>query len=41
MLVGTFHGIKILLATTLLRWNLAHGLVVDRDYQIIEYEPNS
>ena len=40
MLVGSFRGVKILLATTLLRWYLAHGLVVDRVYQIIEYEPN-
>ena len=39
MLVGSFHGDKILLATPLLRWYLAHGLVVDRVYQIIEYEP--
>ena len=38
-LVGSFHGIKLLLATPLLRWYLAHGLVVDRVYQIIEYEP--
>ena len=30
MLVGSFRG----------RWYLAHGLVVDRVYQIIEYEPN-
>ena len=40
MLVGSFHGIKLLLATPLLRWYLAHGLVVDRVYQVIEYEPN-
>ena len=40
MLVGSFHGIKLLLTTPLLRWYLAHGLVVDRVYQIIEYEPN-
>ena len=39
MLVGSFHGIKLLLATPLLRWYLAHGLVVDRVYQIVEYEP--
>ena len=36
MLVGSFHGIKLLLATPLLRWYLAHGLVVDRVYQIVE-----
>ena len=40
MLVGSFRGVKILLATPLLRWYLAHGLVVGRGYQIIEYEPN-
>ena len=37
MLVGSFHGIKLLLATPLLRWYLAHGLVVDRVYQVVEY----
>ena len=37
MLVGSYHGEKILLATPLLRWYLAHGLVVDRVYQIVEY----
>ena len=40
MLVSSFRGVKILLATPLLRWYLEHGLVVDRVYQIIEYEPN-
>ena len=40
MLVGSFRGVKILLAKPLLRWYFAHGLVVDRVYQIIEYEPN-
>ena len=40
MLVGSFHGIKLLLATQLLRWYLAHGLVVDRVYQVVSYEPN-
>ena len=40
MLVDSFRGVNILLATPLLRWYLAHGLVVDRVYQIIEYEPN-
>ena len=40
MLVGSFRGFKILLATPLSRWYLAHGVVVDRVYQIIEYEPN-
>ena len=39
MLVGSVRGVKILLATPLLRWYLAHGLVVDHVYQIIEYSP--
>ena len=39
MLVGSYHGEKIMLATPLLRWYLAHGLVVDRVYQIVEYSP--
>ena len=39
MLVGSYHGEKILLASPLLRWYLAHGLVVDRVYQIVEYSP--
>ena len=39
MLVGSYRGEKILLATPLLRWYLAHGLIVDHVYQIIEYEP--
>ena len=38
MLVGSYHGKKILLATPLLQWYLTHGLVVDRVYQIVEYE---
>ena len=40
MLVGSFRGVKILLATPLLRWYLMHGLMAGRVYQIIEYEPN-
>ena len=39
MLIGSYRGEKILLATPLLRWYLAHGLVVDRVYQIVEYSP--
>ena len=39
MLIGSYRGEKILLATPLLRRYLAHGLVVDHVYQIIEYEP--
>ena len=40
MLVGSYRGEKILLATPLLRWYLAHGLVVDRVFQVVDYEPN-
>ena len=40
MLVGSYRGDKILLTTPLLRWYIAHGLVVDRVYQIVEYSPN-
>ena len=40
MLVDSFRGVKILLATPPLLWYLAHGLVVGRVYKIIEYEPN-
>ena len=40
MLVGSYRGDKILLTTPLLQWYLAHGLVVDRVYQIVSYEPN-
>ena len=38
MLVGSYSGDKILLTTPLLRWYIAHGLVVDHVYQVIEYE---
>ena len=40
MLGDSFRGVNILLTKPLLRWYLVHGLVVDRVYQIIEYEPN-
>ena len=39
MLIGSYRGDKILLATPLLRWYMTHGLVVDHVYQIIEYSP--
>ena len=39
MLVGSFHGDKILLATPLLRWYMEHGLEVTRVYQAVEYTP--
>ena len=39
MLVGSYRGDKILLTTPLLRWYIAHGLVVDHVYQVVEYSP--
>ena len=36
--VPFIRGDKILLTTPLLRWYIAHGLVVDHVYQVIEYE---
>lgn len=41
MLVGSYFGKKLLLATPLLKWYLSHGLVVTKIYQIIEYEPKT
>ena len=38
MLVGSYRGEKILLTTPLLQWYMAHGLVVDHVYQVVEYE---
>ena len=41
MLMCSFRGDKLLLATPQLRWYLTHVLVVDhRVYQVVEYEPN-
>ena len=40
MLVGSYRGDKILLITDLLQWYLAHGIVVDHVYQVIERERN-
>ena len=39
MLVGSYHGDKILLATPLFLWYLDHGLEVMHVYQVIEYDP--
>ena len=39
MLVGSYRGDKILLATPLLRRYLDHGLEVLHVYQVIEYDP--
>ena len=38
-LIGSMVGEKILLATSLLKWYLEHGLEVTRVYQVIEYTP--
>jgi G:T-mismatch repair DNA endonuclease (very short patch repair protein) len=40
-LIGSMRGDRILLFTDLLVWYLEHGLVVDRIYQIVEYEANA
>ena len=37
-LIGSMFGKKILLLTELLRWYLGQGLVVDKVYQVIEFE---
>ena len=39
MLVGSYYGDKIMLATPLLRWYLNHGLEVLHVYQVVEYDP--
>ena len=38
MLAGSYTGDKILLTMPLQRWYIAHGLVVDHVYQVVEYE---
>ena len=39
MLVGSYRGDNILLATPLLRWYLDHGFEVLHVYQVIQYDP--
>ena len=39
MLVGSYRGDKILLASPLLRWYMDHGLEVTHVYQVVEYDP--
>ena len=41
LLIGSYFGKKIGLATPLLKWYLEHGLVITRIYTIIEYVPNA
>ena len=38
-LIGSYFGEKILLATPLIKWYLAHGLEVTHIYQVVEYTP--
>ena len=38
-LIGSYVGNKISLATPLLKWYLAHGLVITKIYQVIQYWP--
>ena len=38
-LIGSMFGNKILLITPILKWYLEHGLVVTKDYQVIQFQP--
>ena len=38
-LIGSYTGEKILLATPLVQWYLAHGLVITKIYQVVQYWP--
>ena len=38
-LIGSYFGEKIVLATPLIKWYLAHGLEVTHIYQVVEYTP--
>ena len=41
LLIGSYFGKKIGLATPLLKWYLEHGLVITRIYTTVEYIPNA
>ena len=41
MLIGSMFGEKILLGTPLIRWYVAHGLVITHIYQVMEYTPDT
>ena len=41
LLIGSYFGKKIGLSTPLLKWYLAHGLVVTNIYTVVEYVPNA
>jgi len=38
-LTGSYFGQKILVATSLIKWYLEHGLEVTRIYQVVQYTP--
>lgn len=38
-LIGSYFGKKITLITPLLRWYMEKGLIVDKVYQLIEFQP--
>ena len=38
-LIGSMFGTKILLITPLLKWYMAHGLIVTKIHQVIEFSP--
>ena len=40
-LISSYQGKKILLETPLLIWYLAHGLVITKIYQVIQYWPRN
>ena len=41
LLIGSYFGKQIGLSTPLLKWYLAHGLVITNIYTIVEYVPNT
>ena len=41
LLIGSYFGNKIGLATPLLKWYLEHGLVITRIYTVMEHVPNA
>ncbi len=38
-LIGSMFGTKILIITPLLKWYMAHGLIITKVYQVIEFSP--
>ena len=41
LLIGSYFGKKIGLATPLLKWYLEHRLVITHIYTVVEYVPNA